>query len=92
MITVGRPADSGLRMDTQRRIWIDLDHSPHVPFFVSIVEEPRKYGHQVILTAPDAYQVRELLGLHHLSSKVVGEGTMGRIGPPKYWERVYAPL
>jgi predicted glycosyltransferase len=55
-----------------RRIWIDLDNSPHVPFFVPIIEELRKSGHEVILTARDAYQVRELLELNHLSCRVVG--------------------
>ena len=62
-----------LRMDIRRRIWIDIDNSPHVPFFVPIVEELRKYGHDVILTARDAYQVRELLDLYRLPCKVVGK-------------------
>jgi len=66
--------DSGreLRIDAPRRIWIDVDNSPHVPFFVPIIEELRKYGHEVILTARDAYQVRELLDLYGLPCKVVG--------------------
>ena len=66
--------DSGreLRIDRPRRIWIDIDNSPHVPFFVPIIEELRKYGHEVILTARDAYQVRELLDLYGLPCKVVG--------------------
>jgi predicted glycosyltransferase len=59
-------------MNTPRRIWIDLDNSPHVPFFVPIVEELQKVGHQIVLTARDAYQVRELLDLYQLPSKVVG--------------------
>jgi uncharacterized protein len=59
--------------DTPRRIWIDIDNSPHVPFFVPIIEELRKYGHEVILTARNAYQVRELLELDHLTCKVVGK-------------------
>jgi predicted glycosyltransferase len=59
-------------MDIRRRIWIDIDNSPHVPFFIPIVEELRKYGHEVILTARDAYQVRELLDLYRLPCKVVG--------------------
>src|SRR6202790_4072318 len=67
-----KEAGSGLRMDRQRTIWIDIDNSPHVPFFVPIVEELRKRGHEVILTARDAYQVCELLELNHLSCKVVG--------------------
>jgi predicted glycosyltransferase len=61
-----------MRTDTPRRIWIDIDNSPHVPFFVPIIEELRKIGHEVIVTARDAYQVRELLGLFRLSCKVIG--------------------
>jgi uncharacterized protein len=59
-------------MSEGRRIWIDIDNSPHVPFFVPIIEELQKRGCEVLLTARDAYQVRELLELHHLSCKVVG--------------------
>src|SRR6202140_1138899 len=67
-----KEAGSGLRMDRQRRIWFDIDNSPHVPFFVPIVEELRKRGYEVILTARDAYQVCELLHLYRLTSMVVG--------------------
>ena len=61
-----------MNVGAARRIWIDLDNSPHVPFFIPIVEELRKYGHEVILTARDAYQVRELLDLYGLPCKIVG--------------------
>lgn len=55
-----------------KKIWIDLDNSPHVPFFLPIIEELRKRGHEVILTARDSYQVCELLKFHHISCKVIG--------------------
>lgn len=61
-----------MKAGVARRIWIDLDNSPHVPFFVPIIDELRKRGHEVILTARDAYQVCELLELNHLSCQVVG--------------------
>jgi len=50
------------RMATTRgiKIWIDLDNTPHVPFFVPIVRELERRGHQVVLTARDAFQVCEL--------------------------------
>ena len=54
------------------RIWIDLDNSPHVPFFIPIIEELQKRGYSTFLTARDAYQVVELLDLHHLSCVRVG--------------------
>ena len=42
------------------RIWIDLDNTPHVPFFKPIIRELEKRGYKVILTARDAFQVCEL--------------------------------
>lgn len=42
------------------RIWIDLDNTPHVPFFIPIIRELERRDHQVILTARDAFQVCEL--------------------------------
>jgi len=56
----------------RKKIWIDLDNSPHVPFFLPIIEGLENKGHQVFLTARDSYQVCELLRLHELSCKVVG--------------------
>src|SRR6266853_609275 len=61
-----------MNKDSCRRIWIDIDNSPHVPFFVPIIEELRKHGHEVFLTARDAYQVRELLDFYYLPCKLVG--------------------
>ena len=56
----------------RERIWIDLDNSPHVPFFIPIIEELEKRGYSTFLTARDAYQVVELLDLHHLSCVRIG--------------------
>ena len=55
-----------------KRIWIDLDNSPHVPFFLPIIEELKKRGIEVVLTARDSYQVCELLKFHNVSCTVVG--------------------
>lgn len=55
-----------------KRIWIDLDNSPHVPFFLPIIEELESRGLEVILTARDAYQVRELLDFYYLPCRVIG--------------------
>ena len=56
----------------QKKLWIDLDNSPHVPFFLPIIEELRKRGHEIFLTARNSYQVCELLELNHLSCEVIG--------------------
>ncbi len=54
------------------KIWIDLDNSPHVPFFLPIVEELRKRGYQIVLTGRDCFQVKELVELFQLDCKMVG--------------------
>jgi predicted glycosyltransferase len=61
-----------VRPGVGKRIWIDLDNSPHVPFFLPIIEELEKKGYQVILTARDSYQVCELLKFHNISCRVIG--------------------
>ncbi|MHB8652833.1 MAG: DUF354 domain-containing protein [Terriglobia bacterium] len=53
-------------------IWIDLDNSPHIPFFVPIIHELERRGHCVTLTARDAFQVCELANLFGLTYKRVG--------------------
>ena len=42
------------------KIWIDLDNTPHVPFFVPIIRELERRGHEVVLTARDAFQTCDL--------------------------------
>lgn len=54
------------------KVWIDLDNSPHVPFFLPIIRELEKRGYQILLTSRDAFQVKELAELHGLKSKCVG--------------------
>jgi predicted glycosyltransferase len=51
-----------------KRIWIDLDNSPHVPFFKPIIEKLTKTGYSVLLTARDCSQtcrLADLAGLHY---------------------------
>jgi uncharacterized protein len=56
------------------KIWIDIDNSPHVPFFRPIVEELQKRGYEIELTGRDIYQVCELLEFFNLPCKVIGKG------------------
>jgi predicted glycosyltransferase len=42
------------------KIWIDLDNTPHVPFFEPIIREFRARGYEVFCTARDAFQVCDL--------------------------------
>ena len=72
-------------------IWIDLDNSPHVPFFIPIIEELQKRGHSTFLTARDAYQVVELLDLHHLSCIKLGRH-YGKLKIMKVFGTIYRAL
>jgi predicted glycosyltransferase len=54
------------------KIWIDLDNTPHVPFFKPIIRELESRGHSVVLTARDAFQVCELAVKMGLNPKKVG--------------------
>jgi predicted glycosyltransferase len=56
-----------------KKIWIDLDNSPHIPFFSPIIKELEARGGDVILTARDAYQVTELVDLFGLDCYRVGK-------------------
>ena len=51
---------------------MDLDNSPHVPFFRPIIERLRERDYDLLVTARDAYQVRELIDLYRVPAKIVG--------------------
>jgi predicted glycosyltransferase len=55
-----------------KRVWIDIDNSPHVPFFLPIIDELRARGVEVILTARDIYQVCDLMEFYKLRCEVIG--------------------
>jgi Protein of unknown function (DUF354) len=46
---------------SKKIVWVDIDNSPHVPFFLPIVEELQNRGIDVVLTARAAYQVCDLI-------------------------------
>jgi predicted glycosyltransferase len=54
------------------KIWIDLDNTPHVPFFRPIIRELEQRGHTVVLTARDAFQVWQLIDKEKLPCTMVG--------------------
>jgi len=54
------------------KIWIDLDNTPHVPFFIPIIKELERLGHKVVLTARNAFQVCELADEKGLKYETVG--------------------
>lgn len=55
-----------------KKIWIDLENSPHVPFFKPIIEELQKHGYSILLTARDCFQVCDLADLLGLPYQRIG--------------------
>ena len=53
-------------------IWIDLDNSPHVPFFEPIVEELNKLNYKTFITARDCFQTCDLADQHGYQFKKIG--------------------
>lgn len=56
-----------------KKIWIDLDNSPHVPFFIPIINELEKKGHTVFITTRDCFQVCNLADYHKLQHTKIGK-------------------
>jgi predicted glycosyltransferase len=54
------------------KIWIDLENTPHIPFFKPIIRELERKGYEVVLTARDAFQVIELADRFGLACVKVG--------------------
>jgi uncharacterized protein len=54
------------------KIWIDLDNTPHVPFFKPIIRELEGRGYSILLTARDAFQVCDLADQAGLAYRRVG--------------------
>lgn len=71
MASLPRPPQSRAPV-ASKRIWIDLDNTPHVPFFLPIIRELRCQGHSVIVTARDAFQVCGLADYHGLRYTRIG--------------------
>lgn len=55
-----------------KKIWIDLDNSPHVPFFEPIIAELKTRGYAVVVTARDRFQVSELATMHNIAHELIG--------------------
>jgi predicted glycosyltransferase len=61
-----------MKSSPPKKIWIDLENSPHVPFFKPIIDELERRGYAVVLTARDCFQVRELADLFGLRYRMIG--------------------
>ncbi|MCP4990669.1 MAG: DUF354 domain-containing protein [Colwellia sp.] len=56
----------------KKKVWIDLDNSPHVVFFKPIIAELQKRCYQVVLTARDCFQVCGLADSFNMRYKLIG--------------------
>lgn len=56
-----------------KKIWIDLDNSPHVPFFHPIIKELGNLGFEVVLTARNCFQTCGLADLFGMKYEMIGK-------------------
>jgi uncharacterized protein len=56
-----------------QKIWIDLDNSPHVPFFYPIIKELKNLNYDVIVTIRDCAQTCELADLFKMNYRRIGK-------------------
>ena len=55
-----------------KTIWIDLDNTPHIPFFNPIIREIEKRGGRILLTARDCAQTCGMADLFSLNYQRIG--------------------
>src|SRR3954452_22710482 len=70
--SVAAPITARSAKKAGKQIWIDLDNSPHVPFFLPIIGELERRGYAVTVTARDCFQVCGLADLLRLKYRKVG--------------------
>ncbi len=68
----GVPADVRHGVKRKPRIWIDLDNTPHVPFFAPVIAELQARGYPLLVTARDAFQVCDLADKYGLAYFRIG--------------------
>jgi predicted glycosyltransferase len=66
------PVNTDRRVDMRMKIWIDLANAPHVAFFLPIVHELERKGHQVAISMRDFNQTVELARKSGLRGTVIG--------------------
>jgi len=57
----------------KKKIWIDLDNSPHVPFFKPIMDELSRRGYTLVVTARDCFQVCGLADMLKIDYRPIGK-------------------
>ncbi len=67
-----KPRNGQVMLPLGKKIWIDLDNSPHVPFFKPIVDKLEEQGYSVVLSARDRFQVCDLANKFNLRYQRIG--------------------
>ena len=62
----------GVNAQPGRKVWIDLENSPHIPFFGPIIKELEQRGCEVVLSARDCFQVCELADMAGFKYETIG--------------------
>jgi predicted glycosyltransferase len=64
--------EPGKRRPPLSKVWIDLENSPHIPFFDPIIKELKRRDYEVVITARDCFQVCELADMAGLEYRKIG--------------------
>ncbi|MEI8340149.1 MAG: DUF354 domain-containing protein [Verrucomicrobiota bacterium] len=54
------------------KIWVDLENTPHIPFFKPICRELERRGYKVIFTARDAFQTCDMASAYGIKFTKIG--------------------
>jgi len=65
--------DPAIAARKRATVWIDLDNSPHVPFFRPIIQDLEAHGYPVVVTARDCFQVCGLAEQLELKCQPIGK-------------------
>ena len=65
-------APTGSPASAAMKIWIDLENTPHIPFFKPICRELEQRGYRVVLTARDAFQTCDMAAAYGLKYIKIG--------------------
>jgi len=84
LVNTERPVGASEDQFPGIKIWIDLENTPHIPFFNPIIRALEKQGHRVVLTARDGYQTCEMADFYSLKFQRIGHHYGKRISA-KAW-------
>lgn len=59
--------------NSNKTIWVDLDNSPHIPFFAPIINSLESEGYNVVISARNYSQTVSLADLYNLDYKPIGK-------------------